>query len=279
MSNDILAGPKILIMGPAGTGKTHSIGTLVDWASHHSREVFVFFTESGLESLLGYWKDRGLEIPPNLHWHVGTVKPLSLSALKKAADQVGKLSYEGVTKIQDPTRSQNNEFYRVLDVCANFPDDRTGELYGPIDEWDTSRIFVLDSLSELSNAAMKMVIGNKPTAAPPEYLVAQNNLLNFLRLLTQGVKSTVVLTAHVTRETDEISGMTKLMVKSVGKALSNELPQLFSDVIYAVREGLSFYFDTAAVNVDVKTRNLPIASKQKPDFGVLMDKWTLRGGV
>lgn len=279
MNTNTLAGPKVLLMGPAGTGKTHSIGTLVDWASHHSREVFVFFTESGLESLLGYWKDRGLEIPSNLHWHVGTVKPLSLSALKKAADQVGKLSYEGVTKIQDPTRSQNNEFYRVLDVCANFPDDRTGELYGPIDEWDTSRIFVLDSLSELSNAAMKMVIGNKPTAAPPEYLVAQNNLLNFLRLLTQGVKSTVVLTAHVTRETDEITGSIKLMVKAVGKAMANEIPQLFSDVIYTVRTGAEWSWDTASVMVDTKTRNLPVLAKQKQDFATIMDKWTLRGGV
>jgi hypothetical protein len=82
----------------------------------------------------------------------------------------------------------------------------------------------------------------------------------------------------VARETDEITGGVKLMTKAVGKAMAGDIPQLFSDVIYTVREGTGFYWDTAAANVDVKSRNLPIAAKQRPDFGIIMDKWTSRGG-
>ncbi len=278
MNPHLSTGPKILLMGPAGTGKTYALGTLIDWAALNNKEVFVLFTEQGLESLLGYWTDNGKEVPSCLHWHVATTKPLGLESLKKAADAVGKLSFEGISKMQDPLRSQNNAFYAILDACSDFPDDRTQAKFGAIDSWNTSRIFIIDSLSELSNAAFKMVIGAKPTASMPDYGVAQNNLLNFLRLLTQGVKSTVVLTAHVTRETDEITGSVKIMVKAVGKALANEIPQLFSDVIYAVREGTQFTWDTASMMVDTKTRNLPIAAKQRPDFATIMNKWTSRGG-
>ena len=272
-----LAGPNIMLMGPSGTGKTHALAKLVEWAEPRGITVCVLFTENGLETLLGYWKDRNIAVPKNLAWHQAFTKPLTLKALMEGADKVGKLSYEALTKTSDPNRSgENNAFLKILTALSNFPDDRTGNKLGPVDSWGLDKIFAIDSLSELSNAAAKMVIGNKPTMAPPDYGVAQNNLLNFLRLCTQGMRCTFVLTAHVARETDEITGAVKIMVKAIGKALSGELPQLFSDTIYTVREGTSFYWDTAAANADVKTRNLPIASKQAPDFGIIMDKWEKR---
>lgn len=275
----VLMGPKILLEGPAGTGKTHALGTLVDWAEKNGKKVCILFTENGLESLLGYWLDRSLSVPANLFYHSVITKPLSLKQLMKSADDVGKLSYESLTKMVDPLRGgENNAFHKILSACADFPDDRTGSKLGPIDEWGQDMIFGMDSLSETANAAFKMVIGSKPTASQPDYGVAQNNLMNFLRLLTQGLPCTVVVTAHVSRETDEITGGIKLMTKAVGKALANEIPQLFSDVIYTVREGANWYWDTAAANVDTKTRSLPIQSKIKPDFAQIMDKWVKRGG-
>ncbi len=271
-------GPKVLIEGPSGTGKTYSLGKLVDWAASQTPalQVFVLFTENGLETLQGYWRDRNLPIPENLHWHSTLTKPLGLASLLDAADKVGKLSYESITKMVDPNRATNNAFHAILKACSDFPDDRTGKTFGPVDSFPVDRIFIIDSLSELSNAAMKMVIGNKPTASMPDYGVAQNNLMNFLRLCTQGLTCTFVMTAHVDRLTDEVTGGVKLMTKSIGKAMANDIPQLFSDVIYCVREGTSFYWDTAAANVDVKTRNLPIAAKQSPDFATIMNKWKQR---
>jgi len=276
-----LMGPKILIEGPSGTGKTHSLGTLVDWAATQPTpiEVFVLFTENGLESLLGYWRDRGLEVPKNLRYHVAMTKALTLDSLISGADNVGKLSYEALTKMQDGGRSKNNAFHKILSACSNFPDDRTGQKFGSVDSWGSNKIFAVDSLSELGNAAMKMTIGNKPTASPSDYGVSQANLMNFLRLCTQGMACTFVMTAHVDRQQDEITGGIKLMTKAIGKAMAGDIPQLFSDVIYCVREGSAWYWDTAAANVDVKTRSLPISSKIKPDFGQIMSKWTVRKGI
>lgn len=275
-----LMGPKVMLEGPAGTGKTFALGTLVDWCAAQQPPIPVrmLFTENGLETLLGYWRDRGQEPPPNLAWHVAMTKPIGLAGLAEAAKNVGLLSYESITKMVDAKRSENNAFHKILTACSNFPDDRTGEKLGSVDSWPARCVFGIDSLTELCNAAMKMVIGNKPTASPPDYGVAQNNALNFLRLCTQGMPCVFVLTAHVTRETDEITGGVKLMTKGIGKAMANEIPQLFSDVIYTVREGTQFYWDTAAPSVDVKTRYLPIASKQKADFALILDKWLKRSG-
>lgn len=272
-----LMGPKVLLIGPAGTGKTHSLATAVEWAEKNKREVFALFTENGLETLLGYWRDKGQPVPACLHYHSTITRPISLTSLMKAADNVGKLSYESVTKMVDPDRGNNNAFYKILAACSDFPDDRTGKKFGPVDSWGTDKIFLLDSLTELSNAAMKMVIGNKPTASMPDYGVAQNNLMNFIRLCTQGITCPFLLTGHVSREKDEISGSVKIMVQSIGSALSPQIPTLFSDVIYTVREADKFYWDTAAYGVDTKTRSLGYRSKIDPNFAPILDLWLKRG--
>ena len=276
-----LAGPKILLEGPSGSGKTFALGTLVDWAARQSppHEVFVLFTENGLETLLGYWRDRKMAVPANLHWHVVRTPAIPLAALLEGAKKVGLLSYEALTKSVDPDRSTNNPWEKLLTVLTNFPDDRTGAKFGNIGTWPATRILVNDSLSETANACVRMVIGNKPTTSQPDYGVAQNNLLNWLRYMTQAFVGTFVITAHVQRQTNEITGVTQLMTKAIGKALADDIPTLFSETIYTVREGTNWYWDTAAANVDTKTRYLPIASKIKPDFAQIMDKWLERSKV
>lgn len=284
-----LPGPKIMLEGPAGTGKSFAIGTLVDWAEKNGQEVFVLFTEQGgLESLLGYWRDTQTppfnrrtpaEIPACLHWHVIKTPSLSLDALINSAVRTGQLSYQALTSWTDSDRAKNNPWEAVLRALSCFPCDRTGKTYGNVGEWTNQRILVNDSLSETANACFRMVLGGKTTASQPEYGVAQQNLLAWVRWMTQYLQCTFVITAHVQRQTNELTGMTSVMTKAIGKALGDEFPCLFSDVILTVREADRFYWDTAAVNVDLKTRYLPIRSKINPDFAQIMDKWSQRGVV
>lgn len=273
-----LFGPNILLEGPSGTGKTFALGTLVEWAQANGCKVRVLFAETGLETLLGYWTDSGKTVPSCLAYHQQLTTPIDLGRLMKAADNVGKLDYKALTSLQDMERSgERNAFYKILQSCSKFIDDRTGEDLGSVDSWGLDTIFVIDSLSEVANACLKMVIGSKPTASQPDYGVAQNNLMNFLRLCTQGTRCTFVMIAHVDRSTDQISGQPKIMTKAIGQAIAGDIPPLFSDVIYTTREGNEFWWDTAAFGVDTKTRSLGYRSKIRPDFAQIMDLWKKRG--
>lgn len=269
-------------MGLGGTGKTYSLGTLTEWCEKNNFRLAILFTEQGLESFLGYFRDKGREPPACVYWHQQITRPIGLAGLMKMAETVGQLNYEALTKMTDNNRGgENNAFWKILGTCSDFVDDRTGTKLGAVDSWKAADriIFAMDSLTETSNAAMKMQIGSRPTAAPPDYGVAQNNLMNFLRLMTQGIPIPFVMTAHVDRETDAITQTTKIMVKSIGKALATDIPPLFSDVVYTVRDGQNFFWDTAAFGVDTKTRSLGYRSKINPDFGQIMDAWKKRAGL
>lgn len=269
-----LAGPKILLEGPSGTGKTYALGTLAEWAQANGRETFIIFTENGLETLVKYFHDRGKDIPPSLHWHVIRTPVLGLDKLISASVDTGKMSYELLTKTIDPNRGRDNPWEKFLRTLVDVPCDRTGKTYGNVGEWDNTKILVNDSLSETAIACFKMVLGTKLTAAQHEYMVAQNNLINWLRFMTQSLQCTFVITAHVQRLVDELGQTSKIMTKTmIGKAIGDDIPQLFSEALYCVREGDKFWWDTAALGVDTKTRYLPIRSKIPPDFGQIMGKW------
>ena len=98
-----LPGVNVLLMGPSGTGKTYSIGTLVDMGV----EVFYLALESGMESLLGYWTDRGLPIPPNLYWHKLVAPAASYTDLIATAKNINMLSLDSLAKMADPNQQSH----------------------------------------------------------------------------------------------------------------------------------------------------------------------------
>lgn len=271
----ILPGVNVLLMGPAGTGKTHSIGTLVDTGL----KVVYFAYEAGSEALLGYWTDRGLPVPANLH--INTVKAASASFLEMAdaAKQVNTLAYDTLKKAMDPNRSKYNQFEKFLRTFNDVkPDDGSASL-GAVDSWGTDYALVIDGLTGLGLSVMKSVIGGKADIDQKDWGLAQNMLENVLRKITSDCRCHFILIAHVERETDMILGGSKISVSTLGKALPPKLPPMFSDVILTTRLGKEYYWDTENSTADVKSRNLPISSKNKPTFASIIDKWKSRGGV
>ena len=85
-----------------------------------------------------------------------------------------------------------------------------------------------------------------------------------------------VLLAHVERETDAVLGGVKIMVSTLGVKLAPKIPSMFSDVIYTVRQGDKWSWDTANSLADLKTRNLPIKSDLPPNFAPIVTKWYAR---
>lgn len=267
-----LPGFNCMLMGPAGSGKTHSIGTLVD----SGIEVFYLALEPGLESVLGYWTDRGLPIPANLHWHTVKAPDTSFLDMLDTATKINTFSLEMLAKMVDPYKSRYNQYMEVFKVLNDFEDQRTGAKFGAVNTWTTERALVIDSLTGLNTAALNLVIGGKPVRSQSDWGIAQQQLEGLLRKLCDGCNCHFVLLAHVERESDMVLGGVKLMASTLGKALAPKIPAMFSDVILTVRQGDKWTWDTANVMADLKTRNLPIKSDNPPSFEPIVKKWKAR---
>jgi len=274
LDSSLLPGVNVLLEGPTGTGKTHSIGTLVDTGV----EVFFEALESGQESLLGYFTDQGRDIPPNLHWHSMSTVAGGFAALAKTAQDIGNNVQETLYKMQDMQRGQRNYFYNLLAQLNNFHDDRTGQKFGAVDSWGPNRALVLDGLTGLGTFAMALVVGQKPVRSQTDWGIAQDQVEKILKLLTDGCKCHFVLISHVEREVDQVMGGVKVTVASLGKALPPKIPPMFSDVILTERKGTNWTWSTANPLCDLKTRNLPVAENIPPTFQSIIDKWQSRGG-
>lgn len=268
----VLAGFNVALMGASGTGKTHSIGTLVD----SGLEVFYLSLENGLESLLGYYTDKGLDIPENLHWHRVEPKKASFTAALANANKILTMDQKTLASTSDVYKKEYDQWIKIIKSLQNFKDDRTGKEFGAVDEWGTDRALVIDGLTGLSKAAIHLVIGGKAMRSQSDWGIAQGQVDTLLTMLTEDCPCHFVLIAHIDRELDEVLGGIKFMMSSLGKALYPKLPVMFSDIILTVRDGTNWYWDTLNSQADIKTRNLPMTSKGKPDFKLIVDKWMSR---
>lgn len=267
-----LPGFNCLLMGPSGTGKTYSIGTLVD----QGVEVFYLALESGMESLLGYWTDRNLPIPDNLHWHKVAAPAADFSQMIANAKNINMLSLDSLAKAVDPNKSKHNQFVSLLEALNNFPDDRTGEKFGAVNTWDQSKVLVIDGATGISNCAMSLVVGGKAVKNQSDWGIAQDQVMKLVQMICDNCPCHFVLLAHVERETDAVLGGVKLMVSTLGRAIAPKFPALFSDVILTARSGDKWSWDTASAMADVKSRNLPLKSDNQPDFKLILDRWMSR---
>ena len=270
----LLPGVNVLLEGPTGTGKTHSIGTLVDTGI----ETYYLALESGLESLLGYWTDRGKEVPSNLHWHHISHADSNFDVMLKAAQTINMSTNEALAKMQDMDKARYNSFVKILQALNNFEDQRTSTKHGSPQVWGPDKCLVIDALTGLNVAAMSLVSGGKPIKSLVDWGVAMDQIEKLIRMLTEGCRCHFVLLAHIEREIDQVLGGQKITVGTLGQKLAGKIPPLFSDVILAERRGVEFMWSTANPNADLKTRNLPISEKLSPNFQQIITKWQSRGG-
>lgn len=265
-------GPKVLLMGPAGTGKTYSLGTICELPFF--KKVAYLGLEQGIESLYRYFVDRKAKVPPSLAWHNIDPPKSSFSELKSAAEKIATIPMDTLLKMPDANKAKYDLWEKMLSVMADFEDQRTGEKLGAVDDWGNDRCFIIDGMTGLNRAIMSRVVGSKPIRSPQDWGVAQDQLEAFFQILTTQCRCWVVILAHVEREVDQILGGSKISVSTLGKALPPKIPTMFSDVVLTTRQGTKWTWDTANGQADIKTRNLEWKAEQAPTFAAIFKSWS-----
>lgn len=262
-------GPKIMLVGETGTGKTHATRTLID----AGLETFCIFTEPGMEVVADIPCEKGM------HFHYIAPSSPDWAAMIDSATKINTMSFEFLTKMGDVNKKSYTEFIDLLQTMSNFKCDRCGQAFGPVDAFGPNRAVVIDSLSGLNIMAMNLVTGSKPVKSMADWGVAMDNLERFITKFTTDVKCTGVLIAHLEREADEVTGGVQLMASTLGKKLAPRIPRFFSDVIHCKREGEKYEWSTATMNVALKARNVPINDHIPPTFVPILNGWRKKAGI
>lgn len=266
-----LSAPKVLLFGPSGAGKTHSLRTLVD----AGLEVFIVMTDSHGRTVLNDVPD------PKIHWHFVPPRTGSFETMARKIGVATNASWDFIVKqTNDPDKRNYTGLLEVYETLHNFTCDRCGKEFGDVSTWGTDRAIVLDHYSGINQMAMQVFAGLSVSKSQPQWGAAMNAELTLAHKLCTDTRSMFVLVCHVERQTDQVFGGVHLVPLALGQKVAPDLPREFSDVILARHdEALDFYWSTVAPQADLKTIHLEIKDKLPPSFVPLIDGWKAKGGL
>lgn len=254
-----------MLMGDVGGGKTHAIVTY----ALAGLDVFVIVTEpTGLDTLIDTFEKH--KVLDKLHYHVIAPTRKGWGDMLNQAKLLSMSSQDTLSKQAPQGDRTKASWLALLKTMSQFIDQH-GEDFGAVDDWDDTRVLMVDSLSGMNIMAMDITVGDKQSPNPGEWGIAMSNLERLILKLTSDCKCFTVLTCHIEKETDPISGAQKVNAGALGAKLAPKLPRFFSEVIHAYRAGTDFYWSTITPNFNLKTRSLPLADKIKPSFAPLVE--------
>jgi len=272
----MLQPPATLILGASGSGKSSSLVTAIP----AGLELFVVCTEpGGPESLLDWCRQIKADVN-KLHWTSVLPATQGWTGLESMARQISAMDFESLSKIKsgigkDATRPAAT---KLLGAFANFHCERTNKDFGDVTTWGPNRMLALDSLSGLSVISWALTVGHKPTAHMGEWNIAMNFIRDLLMKLTTDRSCYFTLTAHIEKETNEITGVQQIMASTLGRKLAPTIPRFFSEVVYAQRTMAEprFRWSTIDSQVELKNRGLPLSDKLPQDFRLIVDAYNAR---
>jgi len=266
----LVPGPKILLMGNPGDGKTDSIRTLVA----AGLKVFAVLTEPAIEVLLDK-RRRVYTCEEGLHWHyIPPVAP-DWNDLVQAGELLNKFGFKQLSEMPPTNRERFRGWIDFISAMGNLKCQRCNKVFGPADQltpYDQWAV-VNDSLSSISLMALNVLIGTKPAVHQGEWGIAMGNLERYINKFCYDIPCMGVMLCHAEREADEVGGGSLNMAATLGRKLAPKIPRAFSDVLMATREGNKFTWSNITSNYILKARNFPYASGMAPDFGPAVKSW------
>lgn len=260
-------------MGPAGTGKTTVLKTLLS----NGLAVRLLHTEpTSPNRVIEECKKANIDYS-KFDWQFVSPAFTKLESLRESAKQVNSMSLKQISEqTTGIAKSDGTQWMKMLDAIENFKSDRTGKELGDATEWGPECAFVMDGLTGISIMSRSLTVGLKPNPSPGEWGVMQGNILNLIRKLTADSKCFFVLISHVERETNELTGGSNITASTLGAKLAPKLPPEFTNVVYARKEGAEFFWSTASQGVDTKNGDLPLGDKLSPDFTPIVTAYRSR---
>ena len=260
-------------MGPAGTGKTTSLTSLLA----AGLKVRMLATEPAAPNrVLEECKKRNIDAS-NFHWKHVSPSPQAWASLIEAANIVNTMTLKDIADMRSGVaKPDGKQWIVMLQSIANFTSDRTGEIFGDVTEWGSDTAFVIDGLTGINTMSRNLTVGLKPNPNPGEWGVMQGNILNLLKKLCADCKCFFVLISHVEKESNEVTGLNTLTVATLGAKLAPKIPPEFTNVVYAKRIGTNFIWSTADTGVDTKNGDLPLADNLPPSFEPIVRSYRAR---
>lgn len=273
MTAPILRPPSTLLIGPAGTGKTTSLTTLLS----EGLKLRMLATEpTAPNRVLEEARKRNIDTSA-FDWQFVSPSPPSWDALTQSAQIVNTMSLKDIADMRTGiAKSDGKQWITMLQSMAAFRSDRTGAVLGDVTEWGPDIAYVIDGFTGLSTMSRNLTVGLKPNPAPGEWGVMQSNILNVMQKLCADCRCFFILIAHVERETNELTGMSNITVSTLGAKLAPKIPPLFTNVIYAQRQHDKFTWSTATTGVDTKSGDLPLSDSLPPSFKPIVDSFRAR---
>jgi hypothetical protein len=245
-------------------------------------EVFVVVTEpDGVASLLDACTRHKVSVD-RLHWITCLPAAAGWSGIEEMISKINSMDQKGLADVKDMGKANfRDAAMAFLNAFRRFKCERTGQEFGDFTTWDDTRSMNVDSLTGWSAMAWGTTVGYKPTANPGEWGIAQNFIEKFLLKINNDRRCFFTLTAHLEKEMDEMTGVKRLMVSTLGSKLAPKIPAFFSEVVRTYREvdskgQASFRWSTLASDQDLKNRALPMSSNLQPSFVQIVDAYKRR---
>lgn len=246
---------KLLLIGDSGSGKTGSLAALASYGYN----IRIVDLDNGIDVLANLLKSK-------------TGPYAGLGGL-------GRVKFETIT---DKMKSVGNRLMpdkatvwtRTAELLTNWGPPRSKDNLGPLTNWTTQDVLVIDSLTFLAQAALNFNLtlnarlGQRPHQS--DWYDGQLYIENLLQMLYDDqIKCNVIVISHITY-IDAENGVSTGYPTTLGKALSPKVGRYFNSVLQfkTVGQGQNqkkVLLTSTSSNIELKNTN-PLAVKPQYDI-------------